>query len=51
MTGLRTLVISGKKLTTDFYTKWSNEYETAYNKLEIDQRTINRLMNELEHGV
>jgi hypothetical protein len=47
MTGLRTLVITRKILTTEFFTKWSQEYDKAYNKLEIDQRTINRLMNEL----
>ena len=51
MTGLRTLVISCKKLTDDFYDKWSAQYEKAYNKLEIDQKTIQRLMNQLEYGV
>jgi phospholipid-translocating ATPase len=33
MTGLRTLVITGKKLPKEFYIKWSEEYEKAYNKL------------------
>lgn len=47
MTGLRTLVISGKQLTSDFFSKWSKDYETAYNRLEIDQKTITRLMNDL----
>lgn len=47
MTGLRTLVITRKVLTAEFFAKWSQEYDKAYNKLEIDQRTINKLMNEL----
>ena len=51
MTGLRTLVISCKKMSEEFYQKWSTQYEKAYNKLEIDQKTINRLMGELQYGV
>lgn len=47
MTGLRTLVIARKKLTKEFYEKWTEEYEKAYNKLEIDQKSITRLMSEL----
>ena len=45
MTGLRTLVITYKKLPEDFYKKWSAEYEKAYNRLDIDHKTITRLMN------
>ena len=45
MNGLRTLVISRKILTPDFYKKWSEKYETAYNKLEIDHKVISKLMN------
>ena len=44
-------MITRKKLTKEFFAKWSQEYEKAYNKLEIDQKTINRLMYELEYGV
>jgi phospholipid-translocating ATPase len=51
MNGLRTLVITRKILTKEFFTKWSDQYEKAYNKLEIDQKTISRLMNELEYGM
>jgi phospholipid-translocating ATPase len=51
MTGLRTLVITYKKMTEEFYAKWSAEYEKAYNRLEVDQKTITRLINELEYGV
>lgn len=51
MTGLRTLVISGKRLAPEFFAKWAREYEAAYNRLEMDQRAIGRLMHELEYGV
>lgn len=40
-----------KVLTKEFYEKWSNDYEHAYNQIEIDHKAINRLMNELEYGV
>lgn len=49
--GLRTLVITRKILTEEFYTKWSENYEKAYNRLDIDHKQISRLMNELEYGV
>jgi phospholipid-translocating ATPase len=51
MTGLRTLVITKKKLSPEFFERWTKEYEMAYNKLEIDHKTIEKLMNELEIGV
>ena len=51
MGGLRTLVIARKVLSKEFYTKWCSEYEKAYNQLEVDQKEIGRLMNELEYGV
>jgi|688.fasta_scaffold2878600_1 phospholipid-translocating ATPase len=51
MSGLRTLVMTRKVLARDFFEKWSNDYEYAYNRIEIDHKTINRLMNELEYGV
>ena len=44
MTGLRTLVITRKQLTKEFFDKWSNEYEYANNRLEIDQKILNKLM-------
>jgi len=33
MTGLRTLVITRKLLTDEFYDAWSKKYEEAYNRL------------------
>jgi len=51
MSGLRTLVLARKVLSAEFFKKWSHEYEKAYNKLEIDQKQIEKLMHELEHGV
>lgn len=34
-----------KVLTKEFFEKWSNDYEYAYNRIEIDHKAINRLMN------
>jgi hypothetical protein len=45
MSGLRTLVMTRKVLTKEFFEKWSNDYEYAYNRIEIDHKAINRLMN------
>ena len=47
MTGLRTLVITKKVLTKDFFQSWSKRYEGEYNKLEINHAEIDKLMFEL----
>lgn len=49
--GLRTLVITRKVLTAEFYEEWSKSYEEAYNKFEPDQAKIRKLMKDLEVGV
>lgn len=51
MTGLRTLVISKKSLKKDQYEQWAANFEEANNKLEVDKREIERLMNQIENGV
>jgi magnesium-transporting ATPase (P-type) len=38
MTGLRTLVISKKDLKEDQYNSWSQKYQEANNKLEVDKK-------------
>lgn len=38
MTGLRTLVISKKQLKEDKYNAWSQKYQEANNKLEVDKK-------------
>ena len=49
--GLRTLVITRKVLSEEFYDEWARRYQEAYNKFEPDQDKIHQLMHQLEAGV
>jgi phospholipid-translocating ATPase len=49
--GLRTLVISQKVITEDFYRRWQVRYETAKADLNDREKLVNACIEELENDM
>ncbi len=50
-TGLRTLVISQKYITTDEYENWNKRYELAKTEMDNREAKVQKIVEELEEGM